>query len=224
MKVRARWPLPLLGLIVFGTAASIPLRIAPSPEMVVPTVAVDPDVERVARYLEWRAPVSIDPLLRRQVSAAVVEEARRVGFDPFYILAVMEVESDFVPEAVSSANARGLLQLRDVTIEEISRHEVLPAQAALEPETVVQLRFGIRYLARLEERFRDRTRALAAWNAGPAAVRKALRETGKVPERWLAFARNVEKEHRRILARIARAERQPTTVAQAPTAAAPVAN
>jgi len=206
MRVRARWPLRALGLAVFAGAALVPFSTTPSQKTVAPPVAVDAEIERVARYLEWRAPVSIDPLLRRQVAVAVVEEARRVGFDPLFILAVMEVESDFLPDAVSNANARGLLQLRAVTLEEIKRHETLPPKAAYEPESVANLRLGIRYLALMQRRFRTRERALAAWNAGPSAVEKALAETGEIPDRWLAFARNVEREHRRLRARFASEE------------------
>jgi len=213
MRVRARWPLRLIGIAVFGTVAAVPWSIMPSPRPPVPQhAAVDPDIERVARYLEWRAPASIDPLLRRQVSTAVVEEARLVGFDPLFILAVMEVESDFLPEAVSQANARGLLQLRAVTLREIARHEELPEKAALEPEAVVNLRLGIRYLALMRKRFRTTERALAAWNAGPGAVTKALTETGVVPDRWLAFARHVDREHRKLRRRFASETK--TTVAQ----------
>ncbi len=221
MKVRARWPLRLIGMSVFVTAAAMPWSIVPSPRAVVPPqAAVDPEVERVARYLEWRAPASIEPLLRRQVSTAVVEEARLAGFDPLFILAVMEVESDFLPEAVSHANARGLMQLRQVTVREISRHEELPEKSAFEPESVVNVRLGIRYLALMHKRFRSTERALAAWNAGPGAVTKALSETGEVPDRWLAFARHVDREHRKLRRRFA--SETPTKVAQAGARATPM--
>lgn len=202
MKARARWHLRLIGIAAFGGAALLPWTVSPSERPVEPRVAVDRDIERVARYLEWRAPVSIDPVLRRQVATAVVEESRRVGFDPLFVLAVMEVESDFVPDAVSSADARGLLQLRDITLREIVRHEELPEKAAEEPQVIQEVRLGIRYLALMEKRFGDRQRALAAWNAGPGAVRRALAETGTIPDRWLAFARNVEREHQRLRRRL----------------------
>lgn len=213
MKVRARWPLRAIGVAVFAGAALVPWSITPSQKTLAPQVAVDPDIERVARYLEWRAPVSIDPVLRWQVSTAVVEEARLADFDPLFILAVMEVESDFLPDAVSNANARGLLQLRSITLREIERHEELPAKAAFEPKAVANLRLGIRYLALMEKRFRNRAQALAAWNAGPGAVRKALSETGEIPDRWLAFARNVEREHGRLRMRFG--VEKGTAVAQA---------
>ena len=213
MKVRARWPLRLIGLAVFAGGAFAPWTVAPSQRPAAPQVAVDPDIERVARYLEWRAPVSIDPLLRRQLATAVVEEARRAAMDPLFILAVIEVESDFLPDAVSPANARGLLQLRAITLREVERREAMPETAGSEPEIITETRMGIRYLSMMRQRFGDDVRALAAWNAGPAAVRRALAETGAIPERWLAFARKVEREHQRLRKRLGIVEA--TTLAQA---------
>jgi len=202
MKVRARWQLRVVGAVVFAAAAFAPFAVDPGQRPTAVQVAVDADVERVARYLEWRAPVSLDPLLRRQVAVAVVEEARRAELDPLFVLAVMEVESDFVPDAVSNANARGLLQLRPITLREVERQEDLPEVDEAEPEVVRELRIGVRYLAMMERRFGSREQALAAWNAGPGAVRRALAEKGAIPERWLAFARNVEREHRRLRKRL----------------------
>jgi soluble lytic murein transglycosylase-like protein len=160
---------------------------------------LDPDVEKTARFLAPRAAGTLDPLLRRQVAAVVVEEARIAGFDPLFVLAVMEVESSFIPEAVSVADAKGLLQLRDITLREISKHEALPPQAAEEPEAVVHLRLGIRYLAMMHRKYADPRRALAAWNAGPVAVDRELATSGRVPERWRNFARRVEREHENLL-------------------------
>ena len=133
---------------------------------------------------------------------------------------MIEVESDFVPDAVSNASAKGLMQLRDVTVREIVKHEELPAKAALEAPEVVELRLGIRYLARMLRKFPDQARALAAWNAGPGAVGRELAATGEVPERWLAFARHVDREHRKLRRRFA--SEAPTTVAQAGARAAPM--
>src|SRR5690606_40507953 len=47
---------------------------------------LDPEVEKIARFLERRAAGTIDPLLRRHVAAVVVEEARLAGFDPLFVL------------------------------------------------------------------------------------------------------------------------------------------
>ena len=198
MNVRSRWPRRLAGVAVFLGLALLPSVVRSNLEPLVGILPLDPEVERIARFLERRAEGTIDPQLRRQVASAVVEEARLAGLDPLYVLAVMEVESSFVPEAVSGAEARGLLQLRDITIREISKYEELPAKAAQEPEAIVHLRLGIRYLAMMHRKYGDPSRALAAWNAGPVAVDRALAASGEVPRQWLNFARRVQREHRNL--------------------------
>ena len=51
------------------------------------------------------------PHLQSQLLSIVDYEARRAGLDPDWVLAVIEVESRFNPRAISSANARGLMQV-----------------------------------------------------------------------------------------------------------------
>ena len=202
--MRRRWPVRFAGILALALTAFAPLRVEPGVSKDLPRFALDPEVERIARYLEQRAPGSLEPSLRRQVAVAVTEESRLASLDPLLILAVMEVESDFIPDAVSNAKAKGLMQLRDVTVREIIKHEELPAKAALEAPEVVDVRLGIRYLARMLRKFPDQARALAAWNAGPGAVGRELAATGQVPDRWLAFARRVEREHRRLQVRFSK--------------------
>ncbi len=199
LKPRRTWPRIAAFLVAFVAAASVPLTldVASRPQVVVEAVPLDGMVETVARYLEWRAPEALPAPLRRKVAAAVVEEARRVSMDPLFVLAVMEVESDFSPDALSNMNARGLMQLRPVTIREVERLGQLPAPRS-EPVEVTEVRVGIRYLSALMKRYHHQNRALAAWNAGPGAVDRALREEGSIPDRWLKFARAVRREHRRL--------------------------
>jgi soluble lytic murein transglycosylase-like protein len=163
----------------------------------------------------------MDPVLRRQVATAILDECRIAGMDPYFVLAVMEVESDFQPEAVSSRDAHGLMQLRDVTVREVKRLEGLPEESGTEPEDVISVRVGIRYLSHLHRMFGNRAVALAAWNAGPGAVRRELSESGKVPDRWLAFSRQVLREHRRLLAQLG--PDRPDSYAAAAAAPAPTA-
>lgn len=201
MKVRSRWPLRLVGLAALVLGVLAPLSLSSSLGRPPAGQILDPAVEEIARFLEWRAPEGIDPSLRRPVAAAVVEEARLAGLDPLYVLAVMEVESDFSADAVSHRNARGLMQIRSVVVRELERQNVAP-EPGDDPPVVLDVRHGVRYLATLEKKYRTRERALAAWNAGPGAVDRALAEEGAIPERWLSFARKVLREHRRLRARL----------------------
>ena len=95
----------------------------------------------------------------------VEEMAPTYGLDPKLVLAVISVESAFQVEAVSSANARGLMQLIPATAERFGVRNLFdPAQ---------NLRGGMAYLKWLLKRFKGNVAlALAGYNAGEGAVQK----------------------------------------------------
>ncbi len=108
---------------------------------------------------------------RRQLLAkipygALIEEtADRYRLDSLLLAAVVQTESGFDPMAVSPRGAQGLMQLMPVTA------QTYGLERPHEPRSNV--RAGARYLRDLLRRFDDDLElALAAYNAGPAAVRK----------------------------------------------------
>jgi soluble lytic murein transglycosylase-like protein len=96
--------------------------------------------------------------------AAFVQAARDTGLPLAMLVAVGQVESNLVPDARSSADARGLLQ-------------VLPSTAAALQLDVDRAETndlaGAHYLAQLLREFHSTDLALSAYNAGPAAVADA---------------------------------------------------
>lgn len=96
----------------------------------------------------------------------IVATAQRYGLDAALLAAMVKVESGFDPRAVSSAGAKGLMQLMDGTAAALGvRDPFDPAQ---------NLDGGARYFRDLLQRFGGDVRlALAAYNAGPNAVREA---------------------------------------------------
>lgn len=115
-----------------------------------------------------------------------MEVAARYGIDPALLAAVIRVESGFRDDAVSPKGAQGLMQ-------------VMPDTAALLgfPDVTdphVNLEAGSRYLAALLDQFGgDVELALAAYNAGPGAVRR----WGTVPpfRQTRAFVRGVNRAY-----------------------------
>jgi len=115
----------------------------------------------------WGRGAGAAQLLRapEEIRALVERMAPRFALDPRLVLAVIAVESAYQPEAVSSANARGLMQLIPATAARFGVRD------AFDPAD--NLRGGMAYLKWLLARFEgDVTLALAAYNAGEGAVAK----------------------------------------------------
>jgi len=89
--------------------------------------------------------------------------ARDYNVSPALVKAVIKAESNFDPYVVSSAGARGLMQLMPSTALEMK------VEDTFDPEQ--NIGGGVQYLARMLELFNNDTRlALAAYNAGPGNV------------------------------------------------------
>jgi hypothetical protein len=95
----------------------------------------------------------------------VLAEAKAFKLDPRLVLAVMATESGFDPNAKSTRNALGLMQLIPETAERFNVKDIL--------DPMQNIRGGMAYLRWLLSYYRgDVTLALAAYNAGEGAVDK----------------------------------------------------
>jgi soluble lytic murein transglycosylase len=92
--------------------------------------------------------------------------------EPALVNAVTRQESNFDPSAVSSANARGLMQLLPATAEQMARRLGMRHQTGmLTSDPAHNMRLGAAYLAELLGRFGGALPlALAGYNAGPGRV------------------------------------------------------
>lgn len=96
------------------------------------------------------------------------------------VLSVIRQESGFNPEALSSAGARGLMQLMPATAKHVAGLEKEPfSLPRLTQDPAFNLTLGRRYLADLIDRYDGNyVLAVAAYNAGPGNVERWLRERG----------------------------------------------
>ena len=118
----------------------------------------------------YRAPRSVGvraarPLSRRaaQFEGLIEEHASAHAVDPALVRAVIQAESAFNPRARSHKGAMGLMQLMPTTAASF---------AVMDPyDPRENIRAGVAYLKQLLLKYQDNEAlALAAYNAGPAAV------------------------------------------------------
>lgn len=96
------------------------------------------------------------------------------------IHAIARQESEFNREAVSHANARGLMQLMPGTARETAAKVGLPYDySRLTTDTTYNITLGSTYFANLLDRYAGNyVMAVAAYNAGPGNVNKWVRANG----------------------------------------------
>lgn len=100
----------------------------------------------------------------RPFAGLVIAAAAEHDLPEALLHAVIQAESNYNPTALSKSGAAGLMQLMPETARELGVEDVWDPEA--------NIRGGARYLKRLLTMFdNDLSLALAAYNAGPAAVR-----------------------------------------------------
>lgn len=111
------------------------------------------------------------------------EAAVRYKMPPALVRAVMHAESAFDPNALSHVGASGLMQLMPNTAREMYVKDIFDPKDNIEG--------GVRYLRVLANEFNgDMVQMVAAYNAGPDAVRKYGGQVPPYPETQ-AYVRKV---------------------------------
>ena len=132
-------------------------------------------MSQIAKNLEMSGPITsqgtflnkgLSAQQKLQVQALISKVAVEQGIDERLLKAVVQAESDFNPDEVSHTGAMGLMQLMPDTARELG---------VVDPFNPYQnLTGGSKYLKQMLTRFNgDTSLALAAYNAGPGAVKRA---------------------------------------------------
>jgi hypothetical protein len=115
---------------------------------------------------------------------AIRKYSRENGVDPILVMSLIKQESAFDVRANSGSGASGLMQLMPVTAMEtvpgITREQLVEAEA--------NIHAGSKYLSKLLEHFKGNiVLSLAAYNAGPGAVDRWIRESVQEKRNMMQF-------------------------------------
>ena len=99
--------------------------------------------------------------------------SQKYNVDPAVVFSVVNIESHFNKNAISSKGAVGLMQVMPSTAKGIAN--VVGKQQFDLFDAKDNIEFGVCYLSQLENRFGDLQLALCAYNAGPTNVSNWLK-------------------------------------------------
>ena len=152
-------------------------------------VSSQPQAALNNRLSESGPGVSVGKPNGREIDEIVQGAADQYGVEPSLIKAVISVESNGNPRAVSPAGAQGLMQLMPKTAAELGvTNPFEPAQ---------NIMAGTRYLSRLLDRYQGNQKlALAAYNCGMGNLEK---NPSALPEETRNYIVRVEKQYQTYL-------------------------
>lgn len=114
-------------------------------------------------------------LYPKKYSAEVVQYSQQYGIDPDLIYAIIKCESNFKADAISHADAYGLMQITKETYEWAAKREKddeFLEKSLFEPDT--NIRYGCVIYSIFQTEFKDPAVCLAAYNAGRGRVKHWL--------------------------------------------------
>ena len=132
------------------------------------------------QYYKLRFPLSYTPLVRKH--------AQRQQLDAALVYGLMRAESAMNPQAISTANARGLMQVTPGTARGLAnRHGMRYRGSASLLQADTNIAFGTSYLAEMLQRYAaDPVKVLGAYNAGPHVIDRWQAESRpQRPDIWI---------------------------------------
>ncbi len=102
---------------------------------------------------------------KENIKKIIETEAKKNSIEPSLVMAIVEVESNFNPNAVSPKGAKGLMQIMDSTAKELNLKDPF--------DPYENIKSGIKHLKYLMKKYNnDLEKVIAAYNAGAGAVDK----------------------------------------------------
>lgn len=150
------------------------------------------DFIRMVQAVDWSGGHRLRPEQKKRLVELLWDFSRNYRFDPLVVVAVMQVESRSTPWAVgrylsgAESGALGLMQVKLATAQLMARDlgvEIHSEEDLFKPE--INMYVGTYYLMRLLVRTGSFRHALVAYNIGPAALAKKIKEKQPIPQRYV---------------------------------------
>lgn len=140
---------------------TVPARAASRPENVRAMARLSSRVSEGEIHLSSKEKARMTPEMKQ----AIHEAEKKYGVPRKVIESVIRQESGFNPKAVSHCGAQGLMQLMPQTARSLGVKDSFDVSENIDG--------GVRYLRQMLDEFNgDLSKALAAYNAGPGAVKR----------------------------------------------------
>lgn len=109
-----------------------------------------------------------------EISKTIYEESIKYNFNPLLITALIKVESNFEPKAISDSYAYGLCQVRRFIAPELAENISIKWDGAEKTlfDPINNIKIGVYYLSILNRDFNDLKTAIIAYNQGPYKVQE----------------------------------------------------
>jgi hypothetical protein len=115
------------------------------------------------------------------VALYILEKCEEYDLDPALVLAIIRTESNFQRFVVSRKGAVGLMQLLPPTASEIApAANVDYSNSNVLYDHRQNIALGTYYLSELIKKFGDKKIAVEAYNRGPSAIRKTIRNGKRI--------------------------------------------
>jgi len=153
----------------------------------------------LVQALQGKLGRNLNDMGRAELAEAIADAAAAQGVDPFLVLSVISVESEFKHTARSARHAQGLMQLKNATAFEWSDKTGVPMAELGLFDKATNVSLGSAYLRSCRDRLGSWSLALAAYNWGPAKVRRALKENhGRLPQVMRGYEIRVAKRYQQF--------------------------
>lgn len=114
----------------------------------------------------------------KTISKSIILESRKYGFDPIFVMAVIQNESSFNTKMIGGVGEIGLMQVRPSTakwISELYKIKYKGEKTLFDP--AVNIRLGVALMDKLRDQFDAHSRLyISAYNIGARKVRNMVEE------------------------------------------------